>query len=75
MITEIDQPKVGKIRIAGSPFKMSETPGSVYAPAPLLGEHTKEVLKNILSYPDNKIEDLRAKKVIYTYEDIEKMKE
>jgi len=74
MITEIDQPKVGKIRIAGSPFKMSETPGSVYAPAPLLGEHTEEVLKNILNYPDNKIEDLRAIGAIYTYEDIEKMK-
>jgi len=27
------------------------------AAAPLLGEHTEEVLKNILNYPDNKIED------------------
>lgn len=74
MIVEVKQPKVGKMKIAGSPFKMSETPGSVWAPAPLLGEHTKEVLKNILNYPDDKIEELRNKGVVYTLEDIENLK-
>lgn len=74
MIAEIEQPKIGKMKISGSPFKMSETPGNVWAPAPLLGEHTKDVLKNVLNYPDDKIEELRNKRVVYTFEDIEKLK-
>ncbi len=74
MVVEINQPKVGKMKIAGSPFKMSETPGEVWAPAPLLGEHTVEVLKNVLNYPDNLIESLRKEGVILTFEDIVNMK-
>jgi len=74
MIVEIDQPKVGKMKIAGSPLKMSETPGSVWAPAPLLGQHTAEVLKKVLNYSDEKIESLRRDGIVYTFEDIEKKK-
>ena len=33
-----------KLTIAGVPIKMSETPGSVRTRAPMLGEHTREVL-------------------------------
>lgn len=74
MVVEIEQPKVGKMKIAGSPFKMSETPGEVWAPAPLLGQHTIEVLKNILNYPEDIINDLRKEGVVLTNEDIENMK-
>ncbi|HOJ52508.1 MAG TPA: CaiB/BaiF CoA-transferase family protein [Syntrophales bacterium] len=72
MIVEIDQPEVGKMKIAGSPMKMSETPGGVWSPAPLLGQHTVEVLKNVLNYAEDKIEDLRKKGTVLTYEDIKK---
>lgn len=71
MIVEIDQPGPGKIKIAGSPLKMTETPGHVYSPAPLMGEHTVEILKTILTYPDEKITQLRAKRVIFTPEDLD----
>lgn len=74
MVVEIEQPKVGKMKIAGSPFKMSETPGEVWSPAPLLGQHTVEVLKNILNYPEDIINDLRKEGVVLTNEDIENMK-
>ncbi|MDI6860610.1 MAG: CaiB/BaiF CoA-transferase family protein [Caldisericia bacterium] len=74
MIVEIEQPKVGKMRIVGSPFKMNETPGEVYAPAPLLGQHTIEVLKDLLNYPEEKINELRKEGVVLTYEDIQNMK-
>jgi len=40
---EIDQPELGRIPLAGAPFKMSETPLRC-GPAPLLSEHTQEVL-------------------------------
>ena len=74
MVIEIDQTKVGKMKIAGSPFKMSETPGEVYAPAPLLGEHTVEVLKNLLNYPVERINELRKEGVVLTYKDIQSIK-
>lgn len=44
MIVEIDHPLAGKVRIPGNPMKMSSTPARISRPAPLLGEHTDEVL-------------------------------
>lgn len=64
MLVEIDQPRMGRIKIAGSPFHLSETPGEVYAPAPLLGEHSEEVLKGLLGYSAGDIAELRAAGVI-----------
>lgn len=64
MLVEVDQPGLGKVRIAGSPIRLSETPGEVYAPAPLLGQHTEEVLQGILRYSTEEIESLRREGVI-----------
>ncbi|MFC1903523.1 CaiB/BaiF CoA transferase family protein [Chloroflexota bacterium] len=64
MLVEIDQPQMGKIKIAGSPLHLSETPGEVYAPAPLLGEHSEEILKNLLKYSHDKITSLKEDGVI-----------
>lgn len=64
MLVDIDQPAAGRMRIAGSPIRLSETPGEVYAPAPLLGEHSEEVLREILHYSDQDIEALRREGVI-----------
>ena len=44
MVVETDHPTLGRIRTLGSALKMSETPPSVGRRAPLLGEHTREVL-------------------------------
>ncbi len=45
MLVEVEQPHSSKkLTIAGVPIKMSETPGSVRTRAPMLGEHTREVL-------------------------------
>ncbi len=64
MIVEIDQPGVGRMKIAGSPFRLSETPGEVYSPAPLLGEHTEEVLRDLLGYSPEEIETLKKERII-----------
>ena len=64
MLVEIDQPRVGKMKIAGSPIRLSETPGSVYAPAPLLGEHSDSILKEILGYAQTEIDALKQEGVI-----------
>jgi len=45
MIVDVDHPTLGPIRALGSPLKMSETPPRVDRRAPLLGEHTREVLR------------------------------
>jgi crotonobetainyl-CoA:carnitine CoA-transferase CaiB-like acyl-CoA transferase len=44
MVVEIDHPSLGRIRAPGSPIKMSATPPIVSRRAPLLGEHTRDVL-------------------------------
>lgn len=62
MIVEQQHPTAGKLRVIGVPVKLSETPGGVETPAPLLGEHTAEVLKK-LGYGD-KLERLKADGVI-----------
>ncbi|MBI3329000.1 MAG: CoA transferase [Nitrospinae bacterium] len=48
MIVEREHPVAGKIKIVGVPVKLSETPGSVREPAPLLGQHTDQVLQEYL---------------------------
>lgn len=64
MLVEIDQPIAGKVKIAGSPIHLSETPGKIYAHAPLLGEHTEEVLQEILGYSRQEIDRLTAEGVL-----------
>lgn len=64
MLVEVDQPTAGKVKIAGSPIRLSETPGEVYAHAPLLGEHSAAVLKEILHYSPEKIKALADEGVI-----------
>ena len=70
MIATVEQPGAGPVRIASSPFKMSVTPGEVYSHAPLLGEHTAEVLRDVLNYHEDAIKDLREKKAVFTKEDL-----
>jgi crotonobetainyl-CoA:carnitine CoA-transferase CaiB-like acyl-CoA transferase len=45
MVVEMDHPSLGRVRTIGSPIKMSATPPVVGRRAPLLGEHTREVLR------------------------------
>jgi crotonobetainyl-CoA:carnitine CoA-transferase CaiB-like acyl-CoA transferase len=42
---EVEHAVMGKVTMPGRPFIMSETPWELRRPAPLLGEHTEEVLR------------------------------
>jgi len=44
MVIELEHPKAGRTRAIGLPVKLSATPGKVLRPAPLFGQHTREVL-------------------------------
>jgi formyl-CoA transferase len=59
MVVEIDHPTLGHVRTPGSPLKMSETPAIVGRRAPLLGEHTREVLREA-GFTDEEIAKLAA---------------
>lgn len=59
MIIEIDHPVSGKVKVPGIPIKLSNTPGQIRMTSPLLGQHTDEILRDLLNYDDEKIEDLR----------------
>ena len=58
MAVELQHPKAGGIRNIGVAVKLSDTPGSVRTPAPLLGQHTDEVLAEF-DYADADIAALR----------------
>jgi crotonobetainyl-CoA:carnitine CoA-transferase CaiB-like acyl-CoA transferase len=47
MVLELDHPTAGRHRVLGIPVKLSATPGRVRGPAPLLGQHTEEVLREL----------------------------
>ena len=47
MVVEVEHPTLGSIKALGSPIKMSATPPDVRRRAPLLGEHTQEILLEI----------------------------
>ncbi|MDR1367513.1 MAG: CoA transferase, partial [Candidatus Accumulibacter sp.] len=54
MIVEVEHPIAGKLKMPGVPVKLSLTPGAVEKPAPLLGEHTAEILKEFLGWDEQK---------------------
>lgn len=64
MIIELDQPQYGKVRIAGCPIKFSETPIKTFDPAPLLGQHTEEILTSVLGYSKTQVAELKKKGLV-----------
>ena len=64
MFVELDHVKAGKIKLINFPVKFSETPAQLKTPAPLLGEHNKEILTDLMGFNDDEIKELMQKGVI-----------
>jgi crotonobetainyl-CoA:carnitine CoA-transferase CaiB-like acyl-CoA transferase len=64
MLVEVDHPAAGKIRMVGAPVKYSEAETGVRMPPPLLGQHTYEILTEILGYNGRRLEELKSAGVI-----------
>jgi CoA:oxalate CoA-transferase len=64
MITEVEQPLSGKVKVPGSIFKLSRTPGNVNLPAPRLGEHNPEIYAQLLGYSPQEIDHLKQEDTI-----------
>nr|WP_314624956.1 CaiB/BaiF CoA-transferase family protein [uncultured Noviherbaspirillum sp.] len=64
MKIELPHPAAGHVDLVRSPMKMSATPPRHDAPPPMLGQHTEEVLAELLGASAQQIADLRAKGVV-----------
>ena len=60
MIVEWEHPTAGMLRGVGIPVKFSDTPGEIRRHAPLLGEHSAEILREFAGYGEEEIADLQS---------------
>jgi benzylsuccinate CoA-transferase BbsF subunit len=57
-ILELDQPGIGAILLEGPAFHASHLPPPITFPAPLLGQHTREICSSLLGYDEARIGEL-----------------
>ena len=60
MIVSLNHPAAGTVRLLGNPLALSRTPPVIAQPAPLLGQHTQEILSGWLGLPSDQIAALAA---------------
>ena len=64
-LVNLTEPEAGDVVTENVPMRMSETPGKVRGLAPLMGEHTHEIARNLLGLSDAEIKKLDEEKVLY----------
>ncbi len=57
-VVEVDHPTRGKYLTVGNPIKLSDSPSDVVR-SPLLGEHTEEILREVLGYGEEEVDSIR----------------
>jgi crotonobetainyl-CoA:carnitine CoA-transferase CaiB-like acyl-CoA transferase len=60
MVTSVNHPTIGPLRMPNVPLKMSDTPAEIRLPPPGLGEQTDSVLQEILGYDNQRLQQLHA---------------
>ena len=61
---EAQHPTAGTVRLTGFPYKLVQTPAEVHRPPPTLGQHTEEVLLELLGYSAEEVTSLRERDAI-----------
>ena len=64
MVTDWQHPVKNDLRLVGSPMRLSATPVRTDLPPPQLGQHTEEVLRDLLDLPDARWAELKASQVV-----------
>ncbi len=65
MLPEVPHHTFGKVRLANSPVKLSRTPAGIRGTSPDMGQHSREVLSEVLSLDADALEDLVARQVVW----------
>jgi crotonobetainyl-CoA:carnitine CoA-transferase CaiB-like acyl-CoA transferase len=60
MVTQWQHPLQPALRLANSPIRLSATPARQDLPPPLLGQHTDEVLRELLGWPEERLAELKS---------------
>lgn len=66
MFFEVEHPKAGKYKTVSFPIKFSEGDGLARSAAPLLGQHNREILEDLLGYDEGNIDEMEKSGLIYT---------
>ncbi len=64
MFSEIEQPGIGRYTVPGTPFSFAASDREPPRPAPILGQHTEEILADVLGLAEHEIGDLFDAKVV-----------
>jgi crotonobetainyl-CoA:carnitine CoA-transferase CaiB-like acyl-CoA transferase len=64
MLVELQQPQMGPVKIPGCPINFSKTPVGQLNPAPLVGEHNKEILCDLLGFNEEEYQKFVDEKVV-----------
>lgn len=64
MVKEIEHPACGPLKLVNTPVKFSQSEPSIRIPPPLLGQHTQEILSELVGLTDSNIESLRKEGVV-----------
>lgn len=64
MITSVQHSKAGEIKMPNNPVQLSDTPGSIRTPPPMLGEHSEDILEKQLGFSKEEIAGLKAKGIL-----------
>ena len=64
MVKEIEHPACGPMKLVNTPVKFSHSDPSIRTPPPLLGQHTDEVLREIIGMSDTDIRALKDEGIV-----------
>ncbi|MFZ0532173.1 MAG: CoA transferase [Anaerolineales bacterium] len=64
MVIEVSHPEAGAIQMVASPLKIPTAPTVVRLPPPMLGEHSEQILHELLGFDGNIVQNLRTEQVI-----------
>jgi crotonobetainyl-CoA:carnitine CoA-transferase CaiB-like acyl-CoA transferase len=64
-LVELTEPEAGNIATENVPMRLSESPGKVRGLAPLMGQHTNEIARELLGLSDEEIKLLEEERVLY----------
>ncbi len=65
MVMEVDHARAGRVKTLGTPIKFSATPGAVTRAAPVLGQHTREILES-LGYTSAQVGTLEQEGAVFS---------